>query len=343
MNDGTMPQPRQLHLLTIESLLSDLLQGRSVSIAGNRTVEFESDDTRNVLQWYYANTEKWDRNLSAIDTDAIVARIDREIPEGLNAAQDIPQHEKKLLTLKRVVAHRFAGIHSFGSVRAAPEDFVFEIDKKVTLLEGANGYGKTSVANAIVWCLTGHLIRSQREPELGPTEFECEISKQDGTLSRYKMSAITPMPHEGCDLPEDGKPITADSWVELIFIDENGDELPPIRRSQNRNSRGTISETLPDLDSIGLDPIAWRMATTMPALLPFLSVGSTSQLGHAVARLTGLAALVDLSKHAQKANVRISGPLTKNHEKSRQKNADHYLEVKSDLEKILLDEVPLVS
>ncbi len=137
--------------------------------------------------------------------------------------------------------------------------------------------------------------------------------------------------------PEDGKPITADNWVELIFIDENGDELPPIRRSQNRNSRGTISETATDLDSLGLDPIAWRMATTMLVLLPFLSVGSTSQLGHAVARLTGLAALVDLSKHAQKAKVRISGPLTKEHEKSRQKNADHYLEAKSDLTKIPLE------
>lgn len=337
MTDDTTPQPRALHLLTLESLLSDLLLGRSISITGNQTVKFESEDTRNVLQWYHANSEKWDRNLTAGDTDAIVARIDREIPESLNTAPNLLEHEKKILTLKRVTAHRFAGIHSFGSVGHVPEDFVFEIDKKVTLLEGANGSGKTSVANAIVWCLTGHLIRSQREPEQGPTEFECEISKLDGTSTRHKMSAITPMPHAGCDLPEEGRPITADSWVELIFIDESENELPPIRRSQIRNSRGTISEIAPDLESVGLDPIAWRMATTMPALLPFLSVGSTSQLGHAVARLTGLAALVDLSKHAQKAEVRILGPLTKDHEASRQKNADHYLEVTSDLDRIPIE------
>ncbi|SFG54508.1 AAA domain-containing protein [Sulfitobacter dubius] len=333
MNDGTIHEARALHLLTTDSLLTDLVLGRRVAIAGGNTVNFESADTRNVLEWYRTNTDKWHRNLNAQDVEAIVDRISREIPESLaSSLTDVP-HLKRVLTLKRVVAHRFAGLHSFGLARTPPENFVFEIEQGVTLLEGANGSGKTSVANAIVWCLTGHLIRSQREPESGPTEFECEVKAQNGDLARHMMSAVTPMPHAGDDLPEQGKPIIADTWVELFFVDSEGIELPPLRREQSRTTRGRVVENPPDLKAVGLDPIAWQMATTMPALLPFLSVGSTSQLGHAVAKLTGLASLVDLSKHAQKTKDRISSRLIKELDDKCGELISKYGESVSDIER----------
>ena len=201
--------------------------------------------------------------------------------------------------------HRFAGLHAYGRSSAPPTSFIFESSKPVTLFEGVNGSGKTSIVNAIVWCLTGHLIRSQRPPEEGPLDFACEITRSDGTITTHLMSVITPMPAKSIELPSDGVPIPADSWVELTFADSAGTLLPPLRRSQARSARGKIIETPPDLDAAGIDPIAWRIATTMPAMLPFLAVGSASQLGDAVARLTGLADLVDLAKHAEKTAVRI--------------------------------------
>lgn len=90
------------------------------------------------------------------------------------------------------------------------------------------------------------------------------------------------MPNGNSELPVDGQPIPADTWVELIFADGDGTNLPPLCRAQTRNSRGKLQETGPDLDAVGVDPIAWRIATSMPAILPFLSVGSTSHLGQAV-------------------------------------------------------------
>ncbi|GGI31239.1 hypothetical protein GCM10010987_63430 [Bradyrhizobium guangdongense] len=165
--------------------------------------------------------------------------------------------------------------------------------------------------------MTGHLIRSQRPPEEGPTEFVCEAARNDDTVTTHPMSAITPMPHKASDLPADGEAIPADSWVELTFVDAHGDPLPPLRHQEGRTPRGKITETPPDLDAIGIDPIASRIATTMPALLPFLAVGSTSQLGEAVARLTGLADLVDLAKHAGKASERIAKRTTKELEAQR--------------------------
>ena len=201
----------------------------------------------------------------------------------------------------------------------------------MTLLEGVNGSGKTSIANAIVWCLTGHLIRSQRSPEEGPLDFACEILRDDGATTTHPMSAITPLPPKSAELPADGQPIPADSWVELTFLDSTGTPLPPLRRSQIRTTRGKINETPPDLGATGIDPIAWRIATIMPALLPFLSVGSTSQLGEAVARLTGLADLVDLARHAEKMAGRLAKTATPELEKQRVEIAGRYQQAADDL------------
>lgn len=186
----------------------------------------------------------------------------------------------------KVEARRFAGLHAYGRPNAPPTSFVFEPLKPVSLMEGVNGSGKTSIANAIIWCLTSHLIRSQRPPEKGPLDFVCEIARSDGTTTTHTMSAITPLPPKSAELPPDGQPIPADSWVELTLADATGALLPPLRRTQGRTARGKLTETAPDLDPVGIDPIAWRIATTMLALLPFLPGGSASQLGEAVARLT---------------------------------------------------------
>lgn len=76
----------------------------------------------------------------------------------------------------------FAGLLRYGRVSDAPDAFIFTPTASVTLFEGANGSGKTSILNAIIWCLTGYLIRSQRGPELGTIEFDCEITRPSGDV-----------------------------------------------------------------------------------------------------------------------------------------------------------------
>lgn len=302
---GNNNMAREMHLLTTDALLADLVSGNSISLSDGGELTFDSDDARAVLDWYRQNRIKWAANQNASDTEAIINRIGSIPPVVAAHRERTILHSKLELRLVEVKAHRFAGLHVYGRANEPPEDFVFSIEKNVTLMEGANGSGKTSIANAIVWCLTGHLIRSQRQPEVGPIEFACQVKRSDTEISTHMMSAITPMPSPDSDLPIDGSPIPADTWVELTFCDSAGNRLPPLRRSQGRTAKGKIFETPPDLDSTGLDPVTWRIATTMPALLPFLSVGSVSQLGEAVARLTGLADLVDLAKHSERLSERI--------------------------------------
>jgi hypothetical protein len=329
--------PRDIHLLTIDALLSDLVGGRAVALGSRAELTLDSDDSRAVLDWYRRNRGKWSGNLSAGDTDSVIDTIGTAPPTVAVIADSGPVGPIRLLRLVKVEAHRFAGLHAYGRATEPPASFVFESSKPVTLLEGVNGSGKTSIANTIVWCLTGHLIRSQRPPEEGPLDFACEIVRADGNLTTHPTSAITPMPPRSAELPADGQPIPADSWVELTFADADGTLLPPLRRSQSRSPRGKLSETAPDLDSIGIDPIAWRIATTMPALLPFLAVGSTSQLGEAVARLTGLADLVDLAKHAEKMTVRIRKITTPDLEGQREGIAVRYQQAIDDLTAIMVE------
>lgn len=331
MGDEEQRAPRDIHLLTTDALLADLIGGRAIAVAAGEHLTLDSDDARALLDWYRRNRGKWAGNLSEGDVDAIIDVIGTAPPMLQTAIQSGPVHPIKMLQLVKVVAHRFAGLHAYGRFTEPPDTFVFEPRKAVTLFEGPNGSGKTSLANAIIWCLTGHLIRSQRSPEEGPTDFLCEVARDDGTISTHPMSAITPMPHQTSDLPADGTPIPADSWVELTFADADGNLLPPLRRQQTRTARGKISETSPDLDAHGIDPIAWRIATTMPALLPFLAVGTTSQLGEAVARLTGLADLVDLAKHAGKVSERIAKRTTKEREEERVRIAERYRQAADDL------------
>ncbi len=336
------PAPRDIHLLTIDTLLADLIGGRALAIGGGDKLEMSSDDARTVLDWYRQNRGKWQANLSASDAEAVIDRIGTPPPTTEATANVGGTHTVKILRLVKVEAHRFAGLHAYGKPSAPPASFVFEPEKPVTLLEGVNGSGKTSIANAIVWCLTGHLIRSQRPPEEGPLEFICEIARDDGTDTTHLISTVTPLPTKSAELPTAGQPIPADSWVEVTLCDMNGTLLPPLRRSQTRTARGKITETPPDLESTGIDPIGWRLSTTMPALLPFLSIGSTSQLGEAVARLTGLADLVDLARHADKMAVRLAKTEGVALEKQRLDIAGRYQQAFDDLAEIL-SETPTIA
>ncbi|WP_438382544.1 AAA family ATPase [Asaia sp. BMEF1] len=329
--------PRGIHFLTIDALLADLIGGRVVALGEGEEFALVSDDARAVLDWYRRNRGRWQSNLSANDTDAIIDTIGTPPPTIEAEPEAGNAHAVKLLQLVKVEAHRFAGLHAYGRPNAPPASFIFEPRKPVSLIEGVNGSGKTSIANAIVWCLTGHLIRSQRPPEEGPLDFACEITRDDGRTTTHAMSAVTPLPPKSAELPPDGEPIPADSWVELTFADATGTLLPPLRRKQGRTTRGKITETKPDLDAIDIDPIAWRIATTMPALLPFLSVGSTSQLGEAVARLTGLADLVDLARHAEKMALRIRKTTIPEIEKQQLDIARRYQQAVDDLATVVIE------
>ena len=313
MASSTDSTPRPLHLHTVASLCADLISGRSVSLGADQaSFALSGPEARGALEWYRKAAGKWTAQVRDPDAEGLVNAVFDPPPTHASIAGAAAGNTSQRLHLTRVEAHRFAGLHAFSMHPSPPETFIFEPTKPVTLFEGLNGSGKTSLANAIVWTLTGQVLRPQRKPEPGTDEFWCEIMVRGNEASPtiHRLSVVTPLP-----AGESGRPSTdwvdADTWVELTFTDQAGATLPAVRRTQSRTSRGKLEETVVNLDSLGLDPACLRVGTVMPGLLPYIQVGSASELGKAVAELTGLSDLVDLSNHAKRARARIDGESTK--------------------------------
>jgi hypothetical protein len=332
----TLKTSRPLHLQTIDSLFAELIGGDSVSV-GADDAEFRLDtmDSRAILNWYHLKRPKWAGNVMTPDVEAMVSEMQSPLP-ALDVPELITPKAGRRLRLAKVVAHRFAGVHAYGTPDLPPSDFLFEPREPITLFDGWNGAGKTSLLNTVIWCLTGKVLRPQRQPESGHEEFSGlyvrSIDGNDATTS-HNLTPITPLPNPDYYIPPVGKPVPVDSWVELTFVDQDGNILPPVRRTQVRSARGKITETQSGFDSLGVDPISLQIGTTMPALLQFLRVGEASDLGLAAAKLTGLADISNLAKHAAGARDKLKGVFKKDREREIEDADARFLEARGDLQK----------
>jgi hypothetical protein len=329
-------ESRSLHLHTLDSLIVDLVSGRPVKTGTGEDFVLPDERTRSGLEWYRRKgASGWTANVSAQHGEELVNAILQEPPK-LPALSARPANaNSRRLRLKKLEAHRFAGLHKFGTPCSAPENYVHEFASSLTLFEGRNGSGKTSLLNAIIWALTGEMLRPQREPEAAE-DFECWVAAADGgdKQTAHKLSPLTPMPNVEQYRPDQAW-VPADTWVELTFMEETGAELPLIRRGQSRSSQGKLVELPPDLSVLGIDPIAVRIGTIMPGLLPLIKVGSESELGRAVSQLTGLSALVDLAEHVRRAKTKIEKEFVRAKIADRDRGDRNYSTSKNDLEKIL--------
>ena len=328
---------RPLHLHTIESLCADLISGRPVGVgADNSEFNLSSDPPRAVLDWYRGNPQRWASSVRVVDAEALVDAALAKPPMLTATGARTAAANTRRLTLTRIEAHRFGGLHAYGPVAHPPPTFFYEPNAPVTLFEGLNGSGKTSILNAVIWALTGKLLRPQRAPESGTDEFECRLNgaTEFDEPTQHRLSPVTPLPDPDIYRPTQGW-VAADTWVELTFTDETGVPLPPIRRTQTRTARGKLEETTRYLSFLNVDPIALQTGTIMPGILPFIQIGSESELGKAVAELTGLAALVDLAAHAGRAKRRIDGDFAKAKNRDIKLADETYKRTRNDLVELL--------
>ncbi|WP_178123509.1 ATP-binding protein [Pseudomonas sp. JG-B] len=326
----TSEMTRPLHLHTLDSLCSDLVAGLSVSVGDDGSVfQLQSSAARGVLSWYAGNKLKWAANVQTVDVEAIV---DAALAEP--APQHTPNHASRSDSLRRftltsIKAHQFAGLHHAGTSQAKPDDFAFEVKTGVTLFEGYNGCGKTSLLNAIIWALTGEVLRPQRAPESGSKDFDFEVDAN----ATHTAPPVVPLPDPALEALAT-QAIPVDTWVELEFEDQNKQRYP-VRRSLKRIARNSLKEDISGLDELGLDPISTRVGTTIPGILPYVQVGSASALGKAVSELTGMAPLVQLANHALKAKKKIDGDLTRTKRSELEGVDEAYLRARNDLVELI--------
>jgi len=332
-----------LYAHTVESLCDELVSGRPVPIEDGEEFKFDSTDVRSVFSWYVENKSKWSGTNRAQDVEQIVDSLTILPPKKPVGTRSVSGKRGRCLHLRNVVAHRFAGIHKYGTLTKAPEDFEYSFEKPATLIEGKNGSGKTSLLNAIVWCLTGHIYRSQRRPEKVEEEMavtvECE---KDEELICKTCTPITPVPEAAIVKSLEGNPVPLDTWVELTFVDDDWNEAGRIRRSLSRTARGKIKIDVSGIESLGLDPIALEVGTIMTGLIPYIQLEETSDMGKAIAALTALRPLEDLVKHARKSQEKLKGELRRAREKEIANFDSEFVELRDQL-KTLIETNPTIS
>ena len=134
MSDSSA-SPRPLHLQTIESLFAELIGGGAIAMDSEGRFRLESNDSRAALNWYRQNRSKWSGNVMTVDVEAIADCLDKPLPI-LPVPEVAAPNSKRRVRLTKIVAHRFAGIHSYGAASEAPPDYVFELREPLTLFEG---------------------------------------------------------------------------------------------------------------------------------------------------------------------------------------------------------------
>ncbi len=319
------PTLRPLHLHTLDSLCADLISGRPVGVgADDAPFILTSDTARAALHWYFTHKGKWAGNVMAADVEAIVDAVAAPAPT-LPAADALTAGASQRYTLVSIRAHQFGGLHHPGSGEHKPDVLEFAFAPQATMLEGFNGSGKTSIVNAIVWALTGEILRPQRSPESGNKDFTVEI---DG-VDQHALPPVTPLPDPSVEKPV-AAALPVNTWVELVFEGEDGKQHT-VRRSLQRTPKGALKEEFTGLLALGLDPIAVNVGTVMPGLLPFIQIGTESKLGKAVSELTGMAPLVKLASHADRARKKLDVDLTKERNNDIATIDEHYLRSHADL------------
>ncbi len=200
-----------------------------------------------------------------------------QISETLRASKDAWR-------LFRIEASGFGGLTLFGGPA-----FDMRVNGENWCLNGQNGSGKTSLASAIIWALTGKRIREQDGPieEKGDRSVVTdEAGRKLGDWPSFASYPATP-----ADLI---KPV--DAWVRLTFVNQQGTAAVAYRRIVCPSGRDPVSEVKIDQRLLTV-PQLLETGLLMPARLPRVGFGDKSgSLYEAVKMLTGLDQLSDVGE-----------------------------------------------
>lgn len=133
---------REIHLLTTDVLLSELVNGCEVSLGGEKRLGIASSDARAMLDWYRRNPNKWAANLNGDDVDALIDLVGSEPPSVTPAAGAGNSPSGSRLRLLKLRAHRFAGLHVYGKTSEPPDIFEFAPRKTDHAVRGRKRLGQ---------------------------------------------------------------------------------------------------------------------------------------------------------------------------------------------------------
>ena len=296
---------------SLDDLVAALLHEQPIAMPeGDPPFVLQNDNARSIFAYYARRRDLWPR-AKLIQT--------REINEVLEALEEDPpvkkttktssSKESRFWALRRIEAHRFGGLHRHCGLNGeAPEDFIVEVDRDVTLISGFNGAGKTALQNVIIWCLTGRALRSQHMPDEVHEPMEVSrtsADEEDGASeSVLALPPVVPVP-SAADLEALNDQPNIDTWAKLTFLDEGSNEITVVQRTLTVGSRSRTRMTVTGLEDLGLPDLAVEAGTLMPGIAAHMRFDEKTTFADAVAQLTGLKPLEELGRRSERMVKRL--------------------------------------
>lgn len=210
--------------------------------------------------------------------------------EGFDPATSILQNGQAENTgpwrLARVETSGFGGLNQVGG-----PPFVMPINGANWCLEGQNGSGKTSLASAIIWAMTGYRCRDQDGLHLD-VGTRVPVQNDSGTKIGDWPSIVS-YPTSSLGLAG-----TAETWVRLTFHDPAGNSAQAFRRLVAAPGAEPAFEVVISPELL-IAPQLLEVGLLMPARLARIGFGERSQsIYEAVKLLTGLDQLAAIAEGA---------------------------------------------
>lgn len=306
------PQPLNLTSLTAEQAVKALVSGVALRLADGHALSLTNEDARKALRFFLKDATG--KRLWASPPRAGSVDIATALFKWLDAP-----HQEEVVTAKgdegigplwrvtRLSISNFGGLHPFWSGDGdAPSALDIDLERVVTLIEGGNGSGKTSLAKALTFCLTGQVCRSSGPPmpwdALSNNYFlpleeavgvegdqDAEAPERQGV----SLPSIVPMPTTEQWKRATEKGLAVEVAVAVTLTD--GARTTTVKRSLSNRKGRFVATLMADgvpisspAQHLGISELALELATVHLARLPFIRIGEADDLGRALAELTGL-------------------------------------------------------
>lgn len=126
MIDRTNTRP--LHLHTLESLVADLVNGKAIQTASGDHFSLQNDQSRSALNWYRERgAASWTSQVRGPIGEELVDAIINPPPQLPTLVTRPEDSNVRRLRLNKLEAHRFAGLHKFGTPGTPPPNYVAEL------------------------------------------------------------------------------------------------------------------------------------------------------------------------------------------------------------------------
>nr|WP_247886372.1 ATP-binding protein [Azospirillum brasilense] len=277
-------------------------------MANGKPFQLEDERQRHVLQFFLnhrAGQEIYAKPFSKGSDDLAKAITDwLDQPFQPPAVTDRTRSgDKPRWAVTTIEITQFGGLHPYCLADGrTPPPLAIEVERDVVLIRGQNGAGKSSIAKALTFALTGHIPCASSEPQ----PFETLVNTY--TLpngDEILLPTVVPMPtaEQWCARSQAGRPMI-ETRVEVTLTNAMGqtvvvrrEVMPPVKdRFPSRLSIDGKPTTRTLDDALGVSRLGLELSVLHMARLPYIVLGRPESLGKGVQELTGLRPIGDLAE-----------------------------------------------